>query len=277
MTDIRASLGHVIGLSGGADLRASLGHVFVAANYPAEFIRGSMVVVSYLPERQLEMRVSQARVFVLGRGRVAPNFLRAWTFTLDSHDFYVLQLPQETLVCDLSTGRWHVWGSGDDGLWRGWLGRQWVATTQMALSYGSNVVVADDTFSTLYFLSPEVAVDDSGNFEVEDARPFKRVVTGQVTLRGRSWTPCNGVSVMGSVGQLYDATFNTVELETSDDLGATYVNHGSYPVVEGDYAARLEWLSLGSMSNPGRLFRVVDYGALTRIDDLSTVDEDAES
>lgn len=277
MTDARSSLARVFSLAEGSSFGLSFGHVYVAANYPAEELRLSNVQAFVVPELDTTVKVTLARVFVVGRGRVSPRFLRAWTFTLDGHDFYVLHMPTETLVYDLSSERWHVWGSDDAALWRGWLGRQWITNLPTAQNYGSNIVVADDSRSTLYFLSPEDAVDDSGNFDIDEPRPFKRVLTGQVTLRGRSWTPCNGVSIMGSVGQLLNETYNTVELETSDDIGVTYVSHGTCEVVDGDPLARLEWLSLGSMTAPGRLFRVTDYGALVRVDDLSTVDEDAES
>lgn len=278
MTDVQVSLAQTFSLAeAGAEIRSPFAHVYVGAAYPAEFLRESLVRVRMAADRDVSMRVSAARVYVLGRGRVAPRFLRSWTFTLDGHDFYVLHMPTETLVYDMSSQRWHVWGSDDAALWRGWIGRQWITTLPAAQSYGSNVVVADDTRPTLYFLAPEKATDDSGDFEVEDPRPFKRQLTGQITLRGRSWVPCNGVSIMGSVGTLLVEAYNTVELETSDDIGVTYVSHGTCAVVEGDPAARLEWLSLGSMTNPGRLFRITDYGALVRVDDLSTVDEDAES
>ena len=72
---------------------------------------------------------------------------------------------------------------------------------------------------------------------------------------------------MGDIGNPWSEE-TTITLEYSDDAGNTYVSAGDVTVTEGEYKSDVSWLSLGQMNAPGRLFRVKDYGALSRIDDI---------
>lgn len=249
----------------------------VVHNYPSENVPAFQAFSQVTGTADDEVTVYQAFAMVVVRGIPDWPVCRVWTYTLDGHDYLLLNTVNETLVCDLSIDppSWYVWGTGSDPRWRGWLGRQWVAKLPNEESFGSNVLVGDRVNGTLYFLNPEGAADDNADFSTENQVPFKRVITGQVILRGRTSIPCFGVEMTGSPPQVTNPLLSSVELFVSDDRGANYVSCGAIDVTENDYDQRFDWLSLGSMNSPGRLFQIVDYGALTRVDDLAV--PDAES
>lgn len=278
MTDLQSTQAVVLTVAGGGgSLSASSVWGLVIVNRPSQEVRAA-AAQALLPLGRSGaddfVRVSQVVVMAVVRGLPDWPVSRAWTYTLDGHDYYVLTTMDETFVCDLSVDppAWSVYGSGDLDKWRAWVGRQWNAALPFEEAYGSNVLAGDSATGTLYFLNPAKATDDDPDFSVDDQRPFKRVVTGQVMIRGNDYVDCPGVLVSGSVGELLDDTLTGVELFTSDDKGHSYTSHGTVDVQQGDYEARMDWLSLGAMSAPGRLFRVVDYGALTRVDDLEMPD-----
>lgn len=278
MTDLKSGQAFSLAaIGGGGTLSAAQVWSTVVINYPSYDVRASFVEVKSAYARSGTddfVKVKQAFAMVVVRGLPDWPVCRAWTFTLDGHDYYVLNTVNETFVCDLSMDppAWYIWGTDESAKWRGWVGRQWIATLPYEETFGTNVVVGDKALASLYFLNPEQAADDNADFSVEGQVPFKRVITGQVMLRGRDYVDCPGVEITGSVGDLSNGTLTAVELLSSDDSGNSYTSHGELSVLAGEYAARLDWYSLGSMTAPGRLFRVVDYGALTRVDDLEMPD-----
>ena len=89
-----------------------------------------------------------------------------WAFTLDDHDFLVIQLSSETLVYDFFSEKWYTWGSGieADG-WRAVRGQNWNANLGAIMpglggAGQSNVVCGDEETGALYFLDPGLAEDD---------------------------------------------------------------------------------------------------------------------
>lgn len=252
------------------DLYATQARAFAVINYPAENIKATQArVLAVVRDPADTIQMTQARVLVVGRGAFYRPRMTAWTFTLDGHDFYVLQTLNETLVCDLSQDppRWHVWGSGSDAIWRWHTGLQWQRPLTLANTYGSNIVVGDNSYGVLGILNPRGQTDEHPDSNTA-AVPFRRVVVGQIALRGRASVPCWGVEVYGSLGQQNTDDYISVTLYTSDDRGNTFDNQGSQDVTVGSYGARLEWLSLGQMQAPGRLIMVEDFGAIVRIDGL---------
>ncbi len=242
--------------------------------FPADEVNFSQTFTRAIVEPTTPINMSQAFVRVLVSGRVDDPVVRAWTFTLDGHDFYVLRLGnQETLVYDVATEQWYVWGSHESDLWRAYNGHNWLAADNQAVTYGSNVLVGDDGNGALYFLSPDEDVDDDALLGAEVERPFKRVVTGQITHKGYNSKRVYDVLLEGSIGDLPEEDLVTVNLSFSDDRGNTYVDAGDITLTDGDYSARANWRSLGSLTMPGRLFKITDYGALKRIDHLEALKE----
>lgn len=269
MTDVQASQGFVYatGASDG-DVSVSQGFLLAAAIYPAEATSSSQVFITAVTEYDLDVQVSQAFVLVAARGRVVDPSVKGWSFTLDGHDYYVLRLGQsESLVYDTHSEEWYTWGSSNSSIWRAYTGWNW-SDNQNAVS---TVYVGDDGNGAIYYLDPEKDVDDDALFGVETPRPFIRMITGQLVAKGYKRVPNYGVYVIGSIGV---PGLTGVTLSTSDDRGYTYTDHGTVNVTPDDYTARIDWLSLGSYSLPGRLFKISDEGALRRIDALETEGDD---
>lgn len=273
MTDISASQAQVLGVIDGNLLNVSQAQVYAAAIWSSEFMRSSQAQVLAVTESPSKVRASQLQVLAAVRGRVFDPVIRAWTFTLDGHDFYGLRLGNdETLLYDLHSQQWYVWGDGDDTLWRVFDICNWFGGTTLGSVYGSAVVAGGDSNGALYFLDPEAVEDDSALSGSDDKKPFRREVTGQILSEGYNSQRCFGVKLYGSIGQFFDEDLAEVRLTYSDDRGVSYVGAQSISVEPDDVEARIFWRSLGSYRSPGRLFKITDYGALARIDSLEMVD-----
>lgn len=215
------------------------------------------------------MPVTQAGVMAVVRGVVDSPKLRTWGFTLDGHDMFVIKLGTygKTLVYDLTTGTWSWWATSGTNRWRASIGLNWYSAFQIPSTYGSNVIVGDDSYGALWVLSPEKGYDDAPE-DATIAVPFDRIAVGQLPTRGRGYPPVYSVYLTASLGAPA-VTANTVTLEYSDDQGNTFnLADGTYTVTAGDYGQEFAWRSLGRLSPPGRLFRVTDNGAFARIDSL---------
>lgn len=260
------------------EIIAPQGAMLAAINFPAENIRatfGGTQVTYNQVARTID--VTQGALLAVVRGRVFDPKVRAWTFTLDGHDFYVLKLGMDgTIVYDVMAEQWYEWGSNDDRLWRAYCGGNWLGGRRFADDYGSNILVGDDSNGSLYFLNPLGNVDDDAVAGADRPRPFLREIMGQIPIRGYDMKSCYGVSLMGAIGETNDVTLTAITLSTSDDDGHSYDEHETLNVDPGDWQARADWNSgLGSFAAPGRLFLVQDRGALQRIDwlDMATDEE----
>jgi hypothetical protein len=223
---------------------------------------------------------TQLRSVVVCRGRTAQPNLVAWTFTLDGHDFYALRMGDDTtLIYDANTQQWAEWGEdlpvGDgttntNARWVLSTGLNWQGIGALAYEVGTDIVAGDDTFGAVYVFD---ATDDEDYSSYSGSTaPFTRVVQGQLTMAGRDSIPIWGVQLSGSVGEQWTGDLINVELQSSDDMGNSYFSHGINTVSQGAYDFRLDWNSLGMMNNPGRLFKVIDNGAMVRVDALDTYD-----
>lgn len=248
-------------------VRASQAALVAAGIGPADDALVSQAALVVAVESSQPVYVSQAALVVAARGRTDQPKVRAWTFTLDAHDYYVLRAANlETFVYDFLAKDWYVWGSNTSDVWKAYTGINWLGGRELADTY-SEVVVGDDLTGALYFLAPNEYEDDDASEGADVPRPFLREVTAQYLIdSGYDSVPCFGVQVFGSVGQT--GVDLDVELRVSDDRGQSYTSAGSITLTLGEYSDRLFWPSLGSMVAPGRLFKVLDEGALQRIDFL---------
>lgn len=220
-------------------------------------------------------QVTKAAVQVVCRGRPELSYVRAWTFTLDGHDYYVLQLQDITLLYDIHSKQWYNWGSVDRDLWRAQTGIDWNANLGRIAggTLGStSVLVGDYAEGALYFLN--TALNEDTGPDGTEFLPFKRVLYGQIPLRGHDYAECYGVELTGSIGEASGVSDTTVTLEYSDDVGHTYVNAGAVDIAPSQYTFVAQWLSLGSFKGPGRLFRITDWGVLGRVDSIDMYDGD---
>jgi hypothetical protein len=281
----------LVGISSAVDLRVTAGDVLVALNYPSPFVRTSMAdglisIKSDIPLRVSQAagqvaiksdtnpRVSNAAVLVAARGRTANPKLRAWTFSLDGHDFYVLRLGTiMTLVYDVYSEQWMDWDALSETYWPVNIGINWVGGTRHGRLFGSNVLVGDDSYGLLWFLDPEQPYDENPvAVDPEQEVFFERVVQGQVPIKGREVLPCYAAWLTTNMG---DPAYvgAGVLLETSDDGGATYDDMGTVTVTTlASPTPEIAWYSLGQIEAPGRLFRITDDGAVARIDGMEMND-----
>lgn len=274
---VRVSQGDtaVVSFAGDSNVLASQSDVVVVFNLPAVAVQSSQADLAFVSMSASEVEVSQADVIFIARGRTENVTLRVWTFTLDGHDFYVLRLgDQLTLVYDNYSEQWVDWQSSQLPFWRANCGINWTGGEALAAVYNSNVVVGDDNVGILWFLDPEQPYDQSPN---EDAAQqeiyFQRVTMGQVAMKGRGVMPCYAAWLTTDMGApAYDGA--GVTLEISDDAGQTFDDMGMVTVTLGVHSPEISWYSLGQIAAPGRLFRIVDDGAIARIDGLEMNDPD---
>lgn len=251
--------------------------IFAIYNIPAVAEQISQARVYAISTVSSPVQISQGRVFAVVDGRIAQPRLRAWTFTLDGHDFYVLRLGDySTLVYDVYSQKWVEWASPGLPFWRANVGMTWIGAEALAYTQGSSVVVGDDTYGLLWFLDPTLPYDQAPDaLATPQQLPFDRIITAQVLASGRNYMPCYAMFLDGDNYGLTDTDFvPSIKLETSDDQGRTFDDQGSL-LVESDLTVNnpYEWLSLGQISSPGRIFRITDNGLFTRIDSLTMNDD----
>jgi hypothetical protein len=273
MTDGRVSQFTVRSLTEGNEANVSQLAVRSIYNFPAEAGRVSQFIVRSLDEPTPRARVSQFLVRAVVRGRVENSNVRAWTATLDGHDYYVLRLGDEqTLVYDTYSQQWVDWADLGRGTWRAHYGMNWLGGQGLAIGYGSDIVVGDDNLGLLWFLDPNQPYDENPD-STGDLIYFDRITMGQVVRTGREVLPCYVLWLTTDMG---DPAYSgaAVTMEISDDAGVVFNDMGSVAVTLGTARPELAWYSLGQIEAPGRLFRITDDGAITRIDSLEMNDPD---
>lgn len=280
-TDIRSSQAVALTVAHfgpATDLFASQAEALAVYNIPAKHMHSSQALMLAVVHGEAPVRASQAVMLVVCDGRVDTPTIRAFTVTLDGHDFYCLRLGDfETLVYDTASQEWVEWGSDPFPFWRVNCGINWVGAQSIGYKYGNtDIVVGDDTWGLLYFLDPMQPYDDNPDENASTLLqqvPFSRIVMAQTTVSGRNFVPCFAVFLDGDNYGINSDFTPFVQLETSDDQGVSWTNHGVITqqpnILDQDY----RWTSLGQMQSPGRLFRITDNGILTRIDSLEMNDD----
>jgi len=253
-----------------ADIRASQVQVLASISEPSEETRVSQAALLVAEDSDGgDVRTTQVHVLAAVKGRVNDPAIRVWTATIDGHDFYFLRLGnEETLVYDVQTEQWYVWGDSDTFLWGVYTGTNWVSGNKFASTFGSNILVGSDSSGSLYLLDPDKDKDDSAVVG-RDAQAFTRRITSQIPVRGYDRISLYQINLLGSTGKLTDETLTSITLSYSDDQGENYTVADTINIPNDALTARATWLSLGSFEQPGRLIRIEDEGALRRVDSLT--------
>lgn len=258
------------------DARAGQFMALAPYNVPAKHLQATTAAFVAPVHSIFSVRAVQSAELVVCRGRTQNPNIRVFTFTLDGHDFYVLRLGDtETLIYDVYSQQWIEWTSNSLPFWRANVGCNWVGAQQLAYQHGSGVVVGDDVWGLLYFLDPEQPFDDHPDYQNPlQQLDFERIVMGQVLINGRNTQPCY-VVFLNNDNYGFAATDFTpfVRLDYSDDQGLTFVSADTITAQPDTDDFDYRWYSLGQIANPGRLFRVVDNGIVTRIDGMQMNDE----
>lgn len=259
----------------GANARVSQHLVRTVFNYPSDGAQVSSITTRVLGEADNRAQVSQLIVRSIVRGHVENPRIRAWTFTLDGHDFYVLRLADRlTLVYDVYSEQWVDWQDFTHTYWRPNIGTTWGGAAALAHAYGSSVIAGDDSWGLLWFLDPDQPYDEHPDeTNTEQTVYFERITMGQVPMRGRENLPCFATWLTTDMGEpAYDGA--GVRLEISDDGGVTFDDMGLVPITLDANYPELSWYSLGQIEAPGRLFKITDDGAIMRIDGFEMNDPD---
>jgi hypothetical protein len=193
--------------------------------------------------------------------------VRAWGYSQDGHDFYVLHLgAQGTIVYDATTGSWSSWDSLGRNTWRAGYGLDWLGMAKDNYAGGAvtQVVAGDENLGVLWTLDPTSGVDDDP-VNPDSEHPFTRAVRGGFPITERNNIPCNAVWLRISTGRpVYTDT--TIRLRFSDDQGMTWYDAGTVAVNALEFGQVIYWRSLGLIRPPLRIFEFSDVGAMVRID-----------
>lgn len=259
------------------ELRASQLIVLAAGTQPADNIFSSQDVILSLTQIQAqEMYESQQPLLAMGANPMTDTNssqlvvlsmvksnpdrrqMRAFTFYQDGHWFYVLHLGNTgTIVFDTLTRKWSEWQSFNYNNWRANYGINWNEDV-LAGSIDSNVI---------FQVTP-----DSGT---DIGQPIISRMTAGYPMRMRGSLAVDEVMLASSVGvstPIGDAAF---QLRGSDDYGLNWSDYGTLTLTGATPKTQVSWRSLGVITQPGRLFELVDNGAAKRINDLQmfSVDE----
>jgi hypothetical protein len=253
------------------DIRVSEAFAMALVNVPAEGVLSSQSHVVAFVDRPSPVQASQvaALAYVIGR----PTFrrARAWSFTMDNHDFYVLRIGEvETLIFDLMTGQWAIWKTEDRTTWRAHLGTNWLGATKFNYVGGAetNVVAGDDTFGVLWTLAPNIGVDDPP-VAGQEPQVFERVVTAGIPMFMRQSPRHNTLFLTVQTGSPLPAATD-ITLNISDDQGNTFYSAGTVTLEAGNFGQEVLWRSLGLIRQPGRIMEFRDSGAATAFYSLDT-------
>lgn len=209
-------------------------------------------LVPYSIEEATVPRTSQlAALIVYNVTTPTESRTRAWTFTLDGHTFYVLDLGDEGTFCfDVITMQWCRFITDGYTGWNMRNGTQWQ----------QDRIVAGDTLNGIVWeLDPDAVLDDGW-------RDIDHTVTAIISLRTRIAVGCDALRVQASTGQLDDVNGTTMTLTFSDDQGKTWSRDYVIDLSEDAFSSEIAWRSLGSFAAPGRVFQITDVGGTIRID-----------
>jgi hypothetical protein len=180
---------------------------------------------------------------------VSTNRKRAWTFTLDGHTFYVLDLGQEgTFAWDKTTNEWAQFITKGYTAWNFCNGCMW----------GQRIVAGDQISTDVWEMNPGSLFDNT-------ATVVEHVVSGGIATRNRIFHSVESFTLAASVKSLMAPGSATVTLSFSDDQGVTWQTMDTIALT-GASDQEIAWTSLGSFANPGRVFKISDSGAFLRID-----------
>lgn len=276
MTDVRSSQIAVYvqgaGEAGTLQVRSHQVVAYTWSTFPAEQLRTSQLAAyAWGAEEESsglsELRSHQIAVYAWVKGYVEQPHVRAWTFSLDGHDFYVLRLGTlSTVVYDLATGQWAEWRGHSLPYWRAVKGINWLGMGPDTANrlYGTNIVAGDDRAGILWMLDPTAGIDD-GVASDQDPVAFTRAVTGVVPMSMRETRPVGGVYITASLGSPVTGASADITLDYSDDWGNSFVTAGAVAIETGNYGQEIAYRSLGLIRAPGRVWRVSDEGAAVRI------------
>lgn len=223
----------------------------------AQNARTSQVPSLVVWERTGEARVTNTSqlpvLYVYNEGAREDNTLRAWSFVLDGNTFYVLHLGMlGTYVCNLTQGnQWSRWYTQGMDNWNADLGLMWLG----------RIIAGDNQNPILWVVDPEAENDE------DDTKAIIRTATVNVPARGRKTVSIGMFSINAAAG--YPSVDGaTLTLRFSDDNGVTWFDLEPVEFEAGNFNQNLQFGSLGSFGQPGRILEITDEGGSMRLSDV---------
>lgn len=233
-----------------ATIRATTAVVQAVTTIIAYYVRLSDVTLQVIHQGDgAVIRVTDGTTQVIWTtGAADGTRQRAFTFDLDGHVFYALDMgPRGTLVYDLATQQWARFQTeGFDGNWNFKNGFQW--------RDGKKIVGGHDGTGQLLELSV-------GSYLDEGWRPVVYEVRGLLPVKGVDFIRQYSLQLVGSAGVLADSIAPVLHMRFSDDRGETWSPEYTVTLTT-DTRQRIEFRSLGAFTAPGRIFRLYDEGGV---------------
>jgi hypothetical protein len=253
--EVRTTQNDVLVVFGGASDKERTTQAFslAAIKFPTGFERTTQFFTNIVGVSTPTLRVTQQYVLVAIKSGADERMMRAWTFTQDDHDFYVLHLGASTVVYDKLTDQWAQWKNSDAAYWRGLDGCDWE---------GWNVCCDPDT-GKIFKIDPVNRLDYG-------TTPITSQVFGGMTERFRNYTPCYMAEVAISQARPpagVDVTTVGIRLRTYDTI--SWTDHGTLQGQPTGTMLYARFYGLGLLKSPGVLFEITDYGYARRIDGLN--------
>lgn len=210
-------------------------------------------LVPYSPPKAATPDISQLAIMAAWGSYVATETrTRAWTFTLDGHTFYVLDLGQEgTFAYDFISGQWANFQTDS------YVG--WNMRNGTMFDNNSRTAGADNQSGFIWELDPDQLLDEA-------FRDILHTVTGGIATRNRVFLSCDALRLTLSAGTLTDSSGADISMRFSDDQGKTWSAPYTITMQELVYNQDIAFTSLGSFMAPGRIFEISDSGGPVRID-----------
>lgn len=171
-----------------------------------------------------------------------PRDLRAWTFSIDQHVYYVLSLTDQTWIYDTTTKLWTTASSLGLSYWRAHLGTDLAGDAYALDSAGGSSSVWKVNPDSLTDVGDEIIAQAVAFYETKNARE----ACGNITLICQE-----GVGLQTGLGEV-----PLILMSWSDDQGKTWVDWKPSSLGRaGQYEHRVRWNRLGLIRAPGRYFR----------------------
>jgi hypothetical protein len=251
--EVRSSQAQAFAITGAKSvgINTSMAQVMAVYNFPSIQLRTSQLAGMVVTKSSNTVRVMMAQALAVVIGIKDEHNLRAFTFTQDDHDFYVLKLGvNKTFVYDKLTSQWSQWQSPRLKYWRVNDGCGWQGINVGCDSLSGDIFQIDPVGRLDYLTTPIVSQIFSGK-----------------TFRFRTFQPCYmaelSVSENGPPAGI-DPTTVGIQLRSSDTINWT--DHGTVTAQAAGTQTYARWYGLGLMKSPGILFEITDTGYARRID-----------
>jgi hypothetical protein len=174
--------------------------------------------------------------------------MTAETFSLEGHQFYCLNSPEFTWVCDLITRKWFQWSGYQLDRWR----------AEGYVEISGKKILGDYAEAILYELSPS-ANDDAGEYLI-----WKLTSGPTGSYPARFIADELYLDVLPGVGT-EDEADPQIMLRTTDDDGVTWSDEMTADLgPAGDSMREISFLSMGASGQSGFRFEIAISAAVSR-------------